>query len=401
MPEKKHKWISAREHRFIKKCARDKRLKSVSSTQMGIIVGHSRGSKPISRHTINRVKNKPMRLPVRKKPGRKTRFGWCEDYLVRLVKRLEDDKEQEEDISARMLQSYVEDLAKKRNRGYTRNGVPRRDRPKMPIPSQRKIRFILNRRGFGTVPPENFKELTADQKRKRVLGCRRMLRRGWLGSIDLFMDEKSWLMKVTKKDRRMINRGSARRVWKKVYKNSRGTNTPVTPCCRLHLKKTKAGLSSVQVIAGVEPNGRVGAPVSLWHRPAKRFSNKLTARSVAEQVISWSKKYRKRKRLSPRGRFLKICMDQAKFHQKLFKELIRPHRIKLVYLPKYSPDLAPPDYVFLSQMFQIQMIVVPKLFWLVPTSVENFVATCVSGSLAMRQEQDVQARNRQTQKWQV
>ena len=86
MAQKNHQWISAREHRFIKKCARDKRLKSVSSTQMGIIVGHSRGTKPISRHTINRVKNKPMRLPKRKKPGPKTRFSWCEDYLVRLVK---------------------------------------------------------------------------------------------------------------------------------------------------------------------------------------------------------------------------------------------------------------------------------------------------------------------------
>lgn len=347
--------LSEDDIRFIKKTSaaiRRGEIPEMCDRQLGLLIGHRRadGVAP-SRLTVLRARKLPSRRPALRKRGPKFKFQWCRSYLLRTARRLLKNDKNPWPVTSDCLQECIRDWRRREVRRRRQQGevVGAND---LPIPSTRTIVRELNRKGLFTFDSVNFHELTRDQKKKRINFCKRILRAGWYNKVDLFMDEKSWHIRRCAKHRLMVQRSKHRRVYSqavnggkrslRVRKNGGRKAVSKSDLIRLDLRRTKKNIGSRQVVAGVEPRrNRRGPGVSLW---AQVKGNKLNSKSVADVVIKWAEKYRRRRNWS-RNRWVRIVIDNARYHGKLFKGHLQGHKIMILYSSPWSPDIHPCDFV--------------------------------------------------------
>ena len=339
-------WMSRDETVAVKRLKVDMnrgKIPQMSDRQLGIVVARFRKDNiQPSRFAILRAGQKNLRGPKRKKPGPKSKFEWCFSWLVRTALRKLGKKSNPWPVTSYSLR---EDLREHRRRRIGSG----HHASTMPMPTARMIRHHLNRKEIYTFDPENFHEFTALEKRKRVNFCKRVLRSSWRKKIDLYLDEKSWIIRRSPAYRIMAQRTKHTKVYAKakpknakVRKNAGRVPVNKSSVIRLCLKKNKKNICSKQVIAGIEPkSNRKGPAVSMWMRAR---DNKLNTKTVKEALVKWATKYRKARRWGPK-RTVRVVLDNAKYHQQLLRSRLSGHHIQLLYLPPHSADLAICDYV--------------------------------------------------------
>ena len=359
------KWMNKQETKAVKRIKssmRNSKLPEMSDRQLGIVVGAFRkDGEAVSRLTVLRARKTNFRRPRREIPGPKPRFEWCWKHMLRTARRMIRDENNPWAVTSHGLLEEIRAWRPGEVRRRRQNGERLR-KGDLPLPSVSTILRKCHEKKLWFFDPVNFHELTAAERAKRLKFSNKVLRKTFHEKVDLYADEKSFQLRSTAKHRLLCARSKHKRVMAEAKTNKKNNRCRKNygrqvknrkHIIRLNLKLNKQSVPSVQVLAGVEPKrNRNGVPVSLF---TKMRHNKINSKNCANAFIAWAKKYRKARRWNSRA-WVRIVVDNARFHQNLMLDRLAGHKIMIFYISPYSPDLSPPDYVRKNNLTSSKLI---------------------------------------------
>ena len=190
--------------------------------------------------------------------------------------------------------------------------------------SESSVRRQMNKLGFFFRRPAKYSDLTKQDIEGRADFCQKhdgRTAKYWENT--LFVDEKSWVVRMTKQDRARENRKGIRGVYRRKNEaRKKGMSRP---------RKGDLAPRSLKVLGGF-----LGNRVCLWDY----FDGGMTSEKFVAAI----------KKLARKHKFKRIVLDQHKAHTaRSTKQELRQAGFRLTFLPKRSPEFMPLDFSIWEQ----------------------------------------------------